>query len=140
MPEDSAAQMSLEDAAATTGLEVSYLRWAIVAGLLQGAQGDDGKWYLSDARAAAVADHQDNSSVAAEGTMPVSELRPESAETLGSENSGRKASPQGAMSEIARLRSQLENREARLDEKDRIIASLGASLAKLGRAAAERFS
>lgn len=129
--EDARPQMTVIEAAGETGLERSFLEWALNAGLLMGARDDDGQWRLPYARQVVPDSRAPNSGIPNSGIPDALEKE------FGAPLRATQPSAPGGKED---LRQQLADQEARLAEKDRVIAELGLSLARLGEAAAQSVS
>jgi len=116
MEQEARPQMTLAEAAADTGLDAGFLEWALNAGLLQGTRDADSSWHLPYDAA------------------PTSPLRDPVDDDMKESGTAGAA----VAEDVARLHRQLADRDLRLAEKDRVIAALGTSIARLGEAAAQR--
>jgi len=134
--EDARPQMTVIEAAGETGLERSFLEWALNAGLLKGARDDDGQWRLPYARQV-VPDSRAPDYRAPNSGIPNSGIPDALEKEFGAPLRATQPSAPGGKED---LRQQLADQEARLAEKDRVIVELGLSLARLGEAAAQSVS
>lgn len=123
--QESDREMTLTDAAARTGLDSGFLDWALRSGLLLGRRDEEGRWRIADENPETP--EPSTSSDAA----PLLAARPESPAAPNSLSDGvATAAPQA--DDLTALRRQLAARDVHLLEKDRVIADLGSSLARLG--------
>jgi hypothetical protein len=134
MRDETSQTATLAQLSADTGLDTAFLEWALGARLLEGWHDDADGWRLP--YDVAPPPRPDGAEAASdqEADEPVSNL-PQN-EVATHELTENRAAPAEIGSDVMALWRRIAVQEARLAEKDRIIADLGRSLARLGEAAA----